>query len=125
MYGIDEIKNSKGMHMAHLNIRSLTNKWENFKAHFMNKNLHVLGLSETWLNDKLPNDLFELTNCYQFYRNDRSWRDNNSNFIKKGGGVGLFVDSSLYSSDSEFARLNCSNRLLKANGSPLSKIITN
>ena len=68
MYGLDEIKNSKGMHMAHLNIRSLQNKWENFKLHFMNSNLHVLGVSETWLNDKLPNEMFNLSRKFLFYR---------------------------------------------------------
>ena len=109
MYGLDEIKNSKGMHMAHLNIRSLTNKWENFKIHFMNSNIYILGLSETCLNASLPSELFNLSDNYTFYRNDRSWRDNNSNSIKKGGGVGLFIDSNIQSSDTNFKRLNCSS----------------
>ena len=95
--------------MAHLNIHSLTNKWEIFKIHFMNSNLSILGLSETWLNDSLPSDLFNLSDNYTFYRNDRSWRDNNSNSIKKGGGGGLFIDSYLQSSDTNFKRLNCSS----------------
>ena len=113
MYGLDEIKNSKGMHMAHFNIRSLTSKWENFKFHFMNSNLQVLGVSETWLNDSLPSEMFNLSDKYLFYRNDRNWKDPNSNIIKKGGGVGLFIDSSLHSSDTNFKRLNCSNRHLE------------
>ena len=48
MYELGEIKNSKGMHMVHFNIRSLTNKWENFKANFKDKNIHVLGISTTY-----------------------------------------------------------------------------
>ena len=40
--------------MANLNIHSLMNKWENCKANFMNKNLQVWGISETWLNANLP-----------------------------------------------------------------------
>ena len=110
MYELEEIQNSKGMHMAHLNICSLTNKWDNFELTFENKNLQVLGLSETWLNDSLPNEMFELSNNYVFYRYDRTWQDNYSNNIKKGGGVGLFIDSRLHSSDTKFAQWNCSNQ---------------
>ena len=113
MYELDEIKNSKGMHMAHLNIRSLSSKWENFKANFMNKNIHVLGLSETWLNDRLPNKMFDLSSDYLFYRNDRNWKENNSNVIKKGGGVGLYVNKNLHSSDINFKRFNCSNKYIE------------
>ena len=110
MYELDEIKNSKGMHMAHINIRSLMNKWENFKENFNNKNIQVLGISETWLNNSLPRELFELSKNYIFYRNDRNWRDLNSNSIKKGGGVGLYVDNNLSSLDTKFAHLHCSNK---------------
>ena len=110
MYELDEIKDSKGMHMAHLNVRSLSNKWEHFKVNFMNSNLQVLGLSETWLNDSLPNEMFDLSDSYLLYRNDRKWKENDAANSKKGGGVCLFIDSKLHSSDTTFARLNCSNR---------------
>ena len=52
MYGLDDIKLAKGLHMAHINIRSITNEWELFQTQFSSSNLHVLGISETWLNDK-------------------------------------------------------------------------
>ena len=110
MYELDEIKSSKGMHMAHLNIRSLSNKWENFKLQFSDKNLHVLGVSETWLNESLPNELFELSTNYILYRLDRCWKDIGSANIKKGGGVGLYVNSNLNSSNKDFNRFNCSNK---------------
>ena len=106
MYGLDEIKNSKGMHMAHINVRSLMSKWEHFKTTFKNSNLHVLGVSETWLNGNLTNQLFELSSNYIFYRNDRSWTDDNNATIKKGGGVGLFMNSDILSSDTDYAHLN-------------------
>ena len=60
MYGLDDIQLAKGMHIAHMNIRSIANKWEVFKTQFSSSNFHILGLSETWLNDKLPNDLYIL-----------------------------------------------------------------
>ena len=69
-----------------------------------------MGLSETWLNDSLPSELYYLSSKYVFYRNDRAWKEDNSNAIKKGGGVGLYVDSNLHSSDTSYARFNGSNR---------------
>ena len=41
-----------------------------FKAQFMNSNLHVLGLSETWLYDKLLLDIFKLSDEYVLLRWD-------------------------------------------------------
>ena len=80
--------------MAHLNICSLVNKWENFKANFMNKNLQVLGISETWLNANLPSEMFDLSNNYNFYRNERSWADVNfciSNMLHRHGYQCLYI----------------------------------
>ena len=37
-------------------------------------------------------------------------KDPDSLTIKKGGGVGLYIDSNLRSSDKEFEKLNCSNK---------------
>ena len=36
MYDLDEIQNQRGLHIAHLNVRSMVNKWDNIKANFMN-----------------------------------------------------------------------------------------
>ena len=109
MYGLDDIKLAKGLHMAHINIRSITNKWELFQTQFSSSNLHVLGISETWLNDKLPSELYQLSNHYTLIRNDRSWRDEGYSTTKKGGGVALFMSSSLTFSDSDLSYLNTSN----------------
>ena len=95
--------------MAHLDIRSLTNKWANFKFHFENNNLHVVGISESWLHDSLPNEMFELSN-YNLYSLDRSWKDIDSRNIKKGGGVGLYIKSNLHSNDKDLEHLKCSSK---------------
>ena len=62
MYGIIDIENKKGMHIAHLNIRSIVNKWDVFKQQFTDtcSNLHILSLSETWLHSQLPSNMFNL-----------------------------------------------------------------
>ena len=44
MYDIEDIRNLKGIHMAHLNVRSMVNKWDNIKANFMNSGIHILRI---------------------------------------------------------------------------------
>ena len=110
MYGLDDITNTRGMHIGHLNVRSMVNKWDLLKAQFSSSNLHVLGFSETWLNEKLPSTLFQLSNDYTFLRNDRNWSDFNDNTIKKGGGVGLYICNGLDFSESSHSNLNISSR---------------
>ena len=108
MYEIADIKNSKGIHIAHFNVRSLMNKWDVFKSQFGDSNIHIMGLSETWLNDKIPSNILKLADDYVLLRNDRNWRQNNSTQIKKGGGVGIFIKSKLNFCESSFKHLNCS-----------------
>ena len=109
MYGLDDIKEAKGIHIAHINVRSMTNKWELLKMNFMSTNLHVIGLSETWLNSKLPNDLYLLSDDFTLIRNDRNWKDLNATTIKKGGGVATYIRKSLDYSETSHNHLNTSN----------------
>ena len=114
MYGIDDIKNAKGMHIAHLNVRSIMNKWDTFKAQFGESNIHVLGISESWLSDKIPSSLLNLSHEHVLLRNDRKWTDDNTGSVKKGGGLGIFINSKLNYSESDFGKLNCSNRNIES-----------
>ena len=110
MYGLNDIKNTKGIHIAHLNVRSLMNKWETFKMQFADTNMHIIGMSESWLNDLLPSNLFTLSIDFTLLRNDRKWNDNNSNTPKRGGGVGLFINSKLNYCGETYANMNCSSK---------------
>ena len=110
MYGLDDIKDSKGIHIAHLNVRSLINKWDTFKVHFNDSNLHIIGLSETWLNDKIPSNLLELSHDYVLLRNDRKWSEEPSNNVKKGGGVSLYINSNLNYCEMTYDKHNYSNK---------------
>ena len=76
---------------------------------FEDNNLHVIGISESWLHDSLPNGMFELPN-HNLYRLDRNWKDIDARNIKKGGGVGLFINKNLHSNDKDFEKLNCSSK---------------
>ena len=69
--------------LLHLNIRSISNKFDSFK-HLLNslgKPVKVIGLTETWLNDN-NNDNFKLEE-YDYISSNR--------VNKKGGGVGIYV----------------------------------
>ena len=112
MYDLDEIRNLRGLHLAHLNVRSLANKWDNIKANFMNSNIHILTFSETWLHEQLPNNMFHLSNDYTLLRLDRDWNDNNNSNSppKKGGGVCTFIRNNLDFSENTHSFLNMSSK---------------
>ena len=110
MYDLSEILTTKGIHIAHLNIRSLVNKWEIFKAQFMRSNLHFIGLSETWLNTKLPDEMLKLSNEYTLIRNDRNWSDENGNEPKKGGGIACYIKNDLKFSHMDYSHWNTSSK---------------
>ena len=112
MYDLDEIRNLRGLHLAHLNVRSLANKWDNIKANFLNSNIHILTFSETWLHEQLPNNMFHLSNDYTLLRLDRDWNDNNNSNSppKKGGGVCTFIRNNLDFSENTHSFLNMSSK---------------
>ena len=111
MYDLNEIKNAKGLHFAHLNLRSLVNKWDNIKANFMNSGIHVLTFSETWLHNLLPDNLFDLGHEYNLLRHDRNWNDSGdpNKPPKRGGGICIYIKSTLQYSETDFSHYNSSN----------------
>ena len=68
----------------YLNIRSITNKYDDFQAYLnsLHHNFSVIGLTETWLN-KENNNNYPLPNYFYVGK----IREN-----KTGGGVGLYVN---------------------------------
>ncbi len=80
-------ENLNNFSMMHLNIRSITNKFDSFKQliYSLNKPFQVIGLTETWLKET-NEDLFKLEN-YDFVNVNRS--------TKSGGGVGIYVSNEL------------------------------
>ena len=96
MMTLNEQLNQKGFHCAHLNCRSLYNKID-ILGQLMSttdRKLHVLGLSETWLTEQLPDNIVGIDG-YEITRNDRVWSQPNCNQVKKGGGVFLYVRDTL------------------------------
>ena len=112
MYELDEIKNAKGLHFTHLNVRSLMNKWDNIKANFADSGLHVLTFSETWLHNLLPSALYILRHDYTLIRHDRKWNDSNNLQLppKRGGGVCMYIKDTLQFSEVEYSQYNKSSK---------------
>ena len=52
----------KRFHCAHLNCRSINNKYDLLcqLMHDTNSELHILGLSESWLTDKIPDSFINI-----------------------------------------------------------------
>ena len=79
------MNSAKGLHVIHLNIRSLPSKIDLLRAWLTYNKPHVITLSETWLNSNISDDEVKLDN-YVLFRNDRGSR---------GGGLLTYVSSNL------------------------------
>ena len=112
MYELKDIKSTKGLHIAHLNVRSLVNKWDNIKANFIDSGMHILTFSETWLHSLLPSNFYNLGHEYTLLRNDRKWNDRNNPQLppKRGGGVCMYIKNTLHFSEFEYAHFNKSTK---------------
>ena len=75
----------KGFRMGHMNIQGLSNKMDQVRLLLeSDKNqIHVLGLSETKLNDIHPDSVFEINGFQKPFRKDR--------LTNSGGGVLVYV----------------------------------
>ena len=81
-------------------------KIETFRLDIMNSNLDVNTLSETWLKASISSGLVSIDG-YTFLRHDRT-STNNRGKVKTGGGVGIYIKSSV-EWDSNISRNNLCN----------------
>ena len=75
----------KGLHFIHLNVRSLIPKLDEIKLLLLKRNITVLALSETWLNDSVSDSEIDI-HGYVVVRKDRN---------RHGGGVCLYVNCNI------------------------------
>ena len=94
-----DFNGKKGVHMAHLNIRSLWNKIDLVRQTIKSSNLDMMSLSESWLNESMNSSLINIPG-YLCIRHDRSWTENNA--TKKGGGICCYVKDNIQVSHVEF-----------------------
>ena len=72
MYNIKELESQKGFKIVHLNIRSLLNKFDQFKRE--NHNVDIFTVSETWLSDGVSSNILQIKG-YDMIRHDRQSHD--------------------------------------------------
>ena len=77
---------SSNLKVAQLNANSLRSHRDFIKATLLDRSLHFISISETWLHSFVSDDLIRLEN-YFFIRNDREG--------KEGGGVACYIHYSL------------------------------
>ena len=100
-------KKERGLHVAHLNVRSLWPKIDSVRMLLDQGSLSVCGFSETWLHSNFTNDLLKIDG-YSLTRLDRSWTDRDYPGHKKGGGLCLYINDSMRWS--EYTHQNCSTK---------------
>lgn len=76
---------NKGLHIIHINSRSLISKLEEIKILAFKTKAAIICVTETWLDDSVAEPEIEIKG-YQVIRKDRN---------RKGGGVCLYIKTSL------------------------------
>ena len=102
----------KGLHVAHLNVRSLMggHKFDVLRHQIRQSGIHIFTISESWLGEAIPDKAVEIRG-YNTARLDRSWRDEgrvNMQNPKKGGGLVCYVKEGIKYSESILKHLNTS-----------------
>ena len=102
-----DFHNTKGVHLCHINIRSIWNKIDIVRQTVMEGHPTIMCFSETWLNTTISDDLIQI-NDYRIVRQDREWMETEQ--IKRGGGVCCYIKSDISFSKSEFCDYNHSSK---------------
>lgn len=84
-FNISHEHNDKHFCIGHINIRSLLPSFNHFKDMIKDYNFKILGITETWLQEDISNDVISITG-YNLVRRDRQFR---------GGGVALYIGTNL------------------------------
>ena len=72
---------SRGLHLSHLNLQSICNKFDMVKYHINELQFDIFTFSESWLTEQTTNDMLHIKG-YNLLRNDRSWSDNRNRDVK-------------------------------------------
>ena len=97
----------KGIIMGHLNVRSLWSKFDLIKTTFDDSRFDIIGMSETWLHPLFDDSILYI-NGYTIFRQDRQTLTNSNN-IKKGGGVCLYIKNNLNANSTHLTDFFASN----------------
>lgn len=67
---VNDLEKLKGLQFIHVNARSILHKISSFRYDFLKSCMGIIGVSETWLNNLVPDSQVSLPN-YSLIRNDR------------------------------------------------------
>ena len=84
VYAENNVKHTPMLRCYYFNARSLKSKLADLHNVLYSRKYDLIGVSETWLNDKFDSFLLDPSNAYYIYRKDRH-SDNSA------GGVCIFV----------------------------------
>ena len=74
---------SKGIHVLHMNARSMMNKMDEIRLLAINTSATVIGITETWLDDSVVDSEVSIPN-FSLVQKDRN---------RNGGGVAIFINN--------------------------------
>ena len=109
-------KHGKGLHLAHLKVRSRfgSHKLDMLKKQDESSKVDIFTISETWLNSSILDNIVEIPN-YNVVRLDRGWTTENNQgaaFVREGG-LAMYIGTNIEFSDTEFSHLNQSTKDLE------------
>ena len=86
----DDLMPGKGLHIAHLNVRSLLggHNFDALKHQIRTSGIQIFTISESWLCEYIPDKTIEIEG-FNSVRADRTWKDGEGGDMqdpKKGGG---------------------------------------
>ena len=104
----------RGLHVAHLNVRSLLGKGKAdlIRHQIAESKIDVFTISESWLNKQIPDQQIEIPG-YTVARLDREWGGQAGGEPKKGGGLACFIKQGIKFSESRLKDRNISNKNLE------------
>lgn len=91
---LHEVLNMKGIRIAHINSRSFLPKFEIIEHDFLDGNLEVLCITETWLKEHIPNAML-LNKNYNLLRRDRKQQRELNGKTKNGGGLCIYIRNNI------------------------------
>ena len=107
---LNDLSNSKGLKLVHLNVRSLPKKIDQLRLLLHGVCVDALTISQSWLKGALSTKLFDIDG-YKLFRLDRGNCEANK---KKGGGLVTYVSEKHAPLSSTMVNLNISTRHLEA-----------
>ena len=104
----NSLKHKCGLIFTHLNVRSLWPHFDEFKLFVTENNVACIPLSESRFHSQFPDRLVYIPN-YVLIRHNRQTEKPNSNDVKKGGGLVVYIKQDINIGSTALKENNVSN----------------